>query len=151
MKLVHVQWRRRSLCTKSRCFGTWQLAKAHVISIIDDDPSVREATQSLVRSLGYSVQAFSSAEEYLHSDRVRDSSCVITDLHMPGMSGADLQEHLIAEGHEIPVIFVTAYFEERVRARVMDAGAFGFLRKPFSDESLIECLDKALHGRPAKQ
>ncbi len=127
------------------------MAKAHVISIIDDDPSVREATQSLVRSLGYSAQAFSSAEEYLHSDRVRDSSCVITDLHMPGMSGADLQEHLIAEGHEIPVIFVTAYFEERVRARVMDAGAFGFLRKPFSDESLIECLDKALHGRPAKQ
>ncbi len=127
------------------------MAKAHVISIIDDDPSVREATQSLVRSLGYSAQAFSSAEEYLQSGRVGDSSCVITDLHMPGMSGADLQDRLIAEGYRIPVIFVTAYFEERVRARVMDAGAFGFLRKPFSDESLIECLDKALHAGSTRQ
>jgi FixJ family two-component response regulator len=127
------------------------LAKTHVISIIDDDPSVREATQSLVRSLGYSAQVFSSAEEYLQSDRVSASSCVITDLHMPGMSGADLQDRLIAEGCKIPVIFVTAYFEERVRARVMEAGAFGFLRKPFSDESLIECLDKALNGGTARQ
>lgn len=127
------------------------MAKTHVISIIDDDPSVREATQSLVRSLGYSAQAFSSAEEYLESDRVGDSACVITDLHMPGMSGVDLQDRLIAEGYRIPVIFVTAYFEERVRARVMDAGAFGFLRKPFSDESLIECLDKALHAGSTRQ
>lgn len=127
------------------------MAKTHVISIIDDDPSVREATQSLVRSLGYSAQAFSSAEEYLESDRVGNSACVITDLHMPGMSGVDLQDRLIAEGYRIPVIFVTAYFEERVRARVMDAGAFGFLRKPFSDESLIECLDKALHAGSTRQ
>ena len=127
------------------------MAKTHVISIIDDDPSVRDATQSLVRSLGYSAQAFSSAEEYLQSDRIRDSSCVITDLHMPGMSGAELQDRLIAEGHRIPVIFMTAYFEEGIRARVMDAGAFGFLRKPFNDESLIECLDKALNVRPTRQ
>lgn len=127
------------------------MAKTHVISIIDDDPSVREATQSLIRSLGYSAQAFSSAEEYLQSDRLRDSSCVITDLHMPGMSGVDLQDRLIAEGHKIPVIFVTAYFEEGVRARVMDAGACGFLRKPFSDKSLIECLDKALNAHSTRQ
>jgi FixJ family two-component response regulator len=120
------------------------LAKLRVISIIDDDPSVREATKSLVRSLGYSAEVFSSAEEYLESDRMRNSSCLITDLHMPGMSGADLQDHLIAEGLRIPIIFVTAYFEEGVRARVMDAGAYGFLRKPFADENLIECLDKAL-------
>lgn len=115
-----------------------------MISIIDDDPSVREATKSLVRSLGYSAEVFASAEEYLESDRMRDSSCLITDLHMPGMSGAELQDHLIAEGHRIPIIFVTAYFEEGVRSRVMDAGAYGFLRKPFADENLIECLDKAL-------
>lgn len=122
-----------------------------MISIIDDDPSVREATRSLVRSLGYSAQAFSSAEEYLQSERVSDSACVITDLHMPGMSGADLQDRLIAEGHRIPMIFVTAYFEERARDRVMDAGAFGFLRKPFSDESLIECLDRALGAGATRQ
>jgi FixJ family two-component response regulator len=127
------------------------LANKHVISIIDDDPSVREATQSLVRSLGYTAQAFSSAEEYLRSERARDTACVITDLHMPGMSGAELQDRLIADGHRVPMIFVTAYFEERARDRAMDAGAFGFLRKPFSDESLIECLDKALNAPSAGQ
>jgi FixJ family two-component response regulator len=127
------------------------LATRPVISIIDDDPSVREATRSLVRSLGYQAQAFSSAEEYLQSDRAENSSCLITDLHMPGMSGADLQDRLIAEGRQIPMIFMTAYYEERVRDQVMDAGAFGFLRKPFDDESLIACLDKALNGGSPKQ
>jgi FixJ family two-component response regulator len=128
-----------------------ELAKSHVISIIDDDPSVREATQSLIRSLGYDAQVFASAEEYLQSERVSDSSCLITDLHMPGMSGTDLQDRLIADGYEIPIIFVTAYYEDRIRDRVMDAGAFGFLRKPFNDESLIACLDKALNASSTKQ
>lgn len=123
----------------------------YVISIIDDDPSVREATQSLIRSLGYDAQVFASAEEYLQSDRVNDSSCLITDLHMPGMSGTDLQDRLIADGYEIPIIFVTAYYEDRVRDRVMDAGAFGFLRKPFNDESLIACLDRALNASSTRQ
>ena len=127
------------------------MATRPVISIIDDDPSVREATRSLIRSLGYQAQAFSSAEEYLQSDHLENSSCLITDLHMPGMSGADLQDRLIAEGRRIPMIFMTAYFEERVRDQVMDAGAFGFLRKPFDDESLIACLDKALNGTPPRQ
>ena len=127
------------------------MAKSHVISIIDDDPSVREATQSLIRSLGYDAQVFASAEEYLQSERVSDSSCLITDLHMPGMSGTDLQDRLIADGYQIPIIFVTAYYEDRTRDRVMDAGAFGFLRKPFNDESLIACLDKALNASSTKQ
>jgi len=126
------------------------LAK-HVISIIDDDESVREATKSLVRSLGYKAAVYASAEEYLQSDRTGDSSCLITDLHMPGMSGADLQDRLIADGRQIPMIFVTAYYEEKVRDRVLDAGAYGFLRKPFNDESLIECLDKALSSSSSKQ
>ena len=127
------------------------MAKSHVISIIDDDPSVREATQSLIRSLGYDAEVFASAEEYLQSDSLNDSSCLITDLHMPGMSGTDLQDRLIADGHEIPIIFVTAYYEDRIRDRVMDAGAFGFLRKPFNDESLIACLDKALSTSSTRQ
>ncbi|HVU42768.1 MAG: response regulator [Xanthobacteraceae bacterium] len=122
-----------------------------MISIIDDDPSVREATQSLIRSLGYDAQVFASAEEYLQSERLSDSSCLITDLHMPGMSGTDLQDRLIADGYQIPIIFVTAYYEDRTRDRVMDAGAFGFLRKPFNDESLIECLDKALNAGSTRQ
>ena len=120
------------------------MAKVPVISIVDDDESVREAMKGLIRSLGYNATTFASAEEYLRSDR--DSSCLITDLHMPGMSGADLHDQLIADGHRIPIIFMTAYSEEKVRARVLDAGAFGFLRKPFDDEQLIECLDKALKG-----
>jgi FixJ family two-component response regulator len=131
--------------------GTLALVKSHLISIIDDDPSVRLATQSLVRSLGYTAEVFSSAEAYLQSGRVGDSSCVITDLHMPGMSGTDLQDRLIADGYQIPIIFVTAYFEERTLAGVMDVGAVGFLRKPFADERLIECLDRALGAGSSKQ
>jgi FixJ family two-component response regulator len=125
-----------------------ELAKAHVIAIIDDDPSAREATQTLVRSLGYKAQVFSSAEEYLQSERGRHSSCVITDLHMPGMSGIDLQDRLIADGRRVPIIFVTAYFEEQVQIQAIEAGAFGFLRKPFDDKSFVECLDKALNHWP---
>jgi FixJ family two-component response regulator len=128
-----------------------ELAKSLVISIIDDDPSVREATQSLIRSLGYDAQAFASAEEYLKSERLTDSSCLITDLHMPGMSGTDLQDRLIADGYQIPIIFITAYYEDRIRDQVMDAGAFGFLRKPFNDESLIACLDRALNANSTRQ
>jgi FixJ family two-component response regulator len=124
-----------------------------VISIIDDDASVREATATLVRSLGYGTAVFASAEEFLRSGRVWESSCLITDLNMPGMNGADLQDRLIANGHQTPVIFMTAYSEDKIRERVLDAGAFGFLRKPFNDESLIECLDRALqesNGQEAK-
>jgi FixJ family two-component response regulator len=115
-----------------------------MISIVEDDASVREATKGLVRSLGYSAATFASAEEYLRSERVRDTACLITDVQMPGMSGIDLQDRLIADGRRTPIIFVTAYPEERIRARALRAGAVGFLSKPFTDESLIECLDRAL-------
>lgn len=122
------------------------MAKLRVISIIDDDESVRQATARLVRSLGYRADVFASAEEYLQSGRVRESSCLIADLHMPGMSGADLQDRLRAEGHRIPIVFMTAYFEEKTRARVLQAGAFGFLRKPFDNAALIEHLETALQA-----
>ena len=127
------------------------MAKTNVIAIIDDDASAREATQRLVRSLGHKTQVFSSAEEYLQSEHGRHSCCLITDLHMPGMSGLDLQDRLIADGCRVPIIFVTAYFEEQVEAQAMSAGAFGFLRKPFDDESFVACLDKALNRGGAKQ
>lgn len=117
-----------------------------MISIVDDDESVREATKGLVRSLGYATATFSSAEEYLRSDRVRDTSCLITDVQMPGMTGVELQDRLIASGKRTPVIFVTAFPEDNIRARVLEAGAFGYLSKPFNDECLIECLDEALKG-----
>jgi FixJ family two-component response regulator len=126
------------------------LPKAPVISIVDDDESVREATEFLVRSLGYSAATYASAEEYLQSGRVDNSSCLITDLRMPGMSGADLQDALIADGHQTPVIFISASLDEQVRSRVLDAGAYGFLHKPFKEQSLIDCLHRALNGETAE-
>src|SRR5262245_887825 len=115
-----------------------------MISIVDDDESVREATKGLVRSLGYSAATFGSAEEFLRSDRLHDTSCLITDVQMPGLSGLELQSHLIAAGHPMPMIFVTAFPEAHVRTQALEAGAYGFLSKPFDEENLIACLDRAL-------
>ena len=96
--------------------------------------------------MGYAAETFASAEEYLRSNCAADTACLISDIQMPGMNGADLQDRLIADGHRTPIIFVTAFPDQGIRARVLKAGAFGFLTKPFSDESLIECLDRALVG-----
>ena len=117
-----------------------------MISIIDDDEAVREATKGLVRSLGYSAATFSSAEEYLRSDRVKETACLITDVQMPGMNGVELQERLIADGRGTKVIFMTGFSEEKTRARALKAGAVGFLKKPFDDACLIQCLHRALEG-----
>jgi FixJ family two-component response regulator len=115
-----------------------------LISIVDDDESIRESTRGLVRSLGYQAETFASAEEFLGSDRVSDTSCLITDVQMPGLNGIDLQRGLIDRGVEIPTIFITAFPEEGTRLRAMKAGAVGYLGKPFSEESLLKCLDIAL-------
>ena len=114
-----------------------------MIAIVDDDEALREAMRSLVRSLGYGVSTFGSAEEFLKSEQVSDISCLITDLQMPGLSGLDLQERLIARGHRFPIIFLTAYPDEDVRIRAMKAGAIGFLSKPCRDEHLLGYLNKA--------
>ena len=126
--------------------GLVNLAEVPLISIVDDDVFVRESTSGLVRSMGYAAETFASAEEYLRSNRATDTACLITDIQMPDMDGADLQDRLIAEGLHTPIIFVTAFPDEGIRARVLKAGAYGLLTKPFSDESLIECLDRALLG-----
>ena len=118
-----------------------------MISIVDDDESVRDATKGLVRSLGYVAATFASGEEFLNSDRVNDTSCLISDVQMPGLDGLELQSRLTAMGRRIPIIFVTAFPREQVRARALKAGAAGFLSKPYSDESLIVCLDRALADR----
>jgi FixJ family two-component response regulator len=114
------------------------------ISIVDDNEAVREATKGLVRSLGYDASAFSSAGEFLASGHVHDTSCLITDLHMPELSGTDLQSRLIADGHRMPIIFITAYPEDSARERAMKAGAIAFIGKPFSEDRLIGCLERAL-------
>src|SRR5215510_13377872 len=108
------------------------LKKAPVISIVDDDASFRRATGRLVESLGYEVEKFGSAEEFLKSGRVDDTACLISDVQMPGMSGIDLQNRLLAQGYRLPIIFVTAYPESNVRAQALASGALGFLNKPFN-------------------
>jgi FixJ family two-component response regulator len=124
------------------------VCKLQVISVIDDDASVRTATDNLLRSIGYAVRTFVSAEEFLGSTRLNDISCVIADVQMPGMSGVDLQARLLTQGYRVPFIFMTAFPEETIRARALKAGAICFLTKPFDRLTLIGCLDAALerHG-----
>jgi FixJ family two-component response regulator len=118
-----------------------------MISIVDDDESVREATKGLVRSLGYGAATFASAEEFLQSNAINETECVISDVQMPGLSGVELQSQLIAQGNPTPIIFVTASPEERTRARALKAGAIGVLSKLFNEERLIEYLYTALAVR----
>jgi FixJ family two-component response regulator len=118
-----------------------------IISIVDDDASTRTAIARLLTSLKFSAHAFASAREFLLSPRLRDTSCLIADVEMPGMSGIDLQEYLIAHGYNTPMIFITAFPEDRIRERVMTAGAVDFLSKPFEELRLLECLDRALARR----
>lgn len=119
-----------------------------VISIIDDDASVRAAVERLLTSMGFAVHAFASANEFLGSPRLKDTFCIVADMEMPGMSGLELQDHLIAHGPNIPVIFVTAFPEDRIRERAMKGGAVCFLSKPFDEATLLECVERTLkrHG-----
>jgi FixJ family two-component response regulator len=121
----------------------WKMSQV-LIAIVDDDEPVRDAIRTLVRSAGYHASTFGSAHEYLKSEQVHDTSCLVTDVQMPGMSGIDLQDRLIARGHRIPIIFITGYPDDNVRARAMKAGAVCFLIKPFSPDHFIGCIDKAL-------
>ncbi len=118
-----------------------------MIAIVDDDDSFRRATMSFVRSLGYAVLQFASAEAFLKSDQLHDADCLISDVQMPGMNGVELQGKLNDQGHRLPIIFVTAFPEMKARARALAAGAICFLGKPFNDEVLITCLNEALGAR----
>src|SRR5262249_57225787 len=115
-----------------------------VISIVDDDASGRRATARLLRLAGFSAYAFASAKEFLSSPRLNDTSCLISDVQMPGMSGVELQEYLIAHGHRTPMVFVTAFPEEQIRQQAMNGGAICFLSKPFDEARLLECVERAL-------
>ena len=116
------------------------------ISIIDDDASVRAATNNLLRSHGYTVHTFASAEEFLRSAHLNDTSCVIADVQMPVMSGPDLLTLMRAQGHRVPFIFITAFPDDSIRARALNAGAICFLAKPFAGPTLIKWLNSALQG-----
>jgi FixJ family two-component response regulator len=122
------------------------LSIASVISVIDDDASVRAATNNLLSSHGYPVHTFASAEEFLESAHLDDLSCVIADVQMAAMSGLDLLTHMRTRGYNAPFIFITAFPDENIRARALKAGAICFLAKPFAGPALINCIETALIG-----
>jgi len=115
-----------------------------LVSVVDDDESVRESLPDLLREFGYAVRAFSSAEDFLTSDCVDQTKCLILDMAMPGMTGPDLQQELRIRRKEIPIVFITAQRDETVRARVLEQGAVECLLKPFSDTALRDAVNAAL-------
>jgi FixJ family two-component response regulator len=115
-----------------------------VISIIDDDESMRLATESLIKTLGFSAYSFPSAEAFLLSPRLNDSDCIISDVQMPAMGGLELQQALKARGLPTPLIFITAYPRESVERRARAEGAVCYLQKPFEVQDLIKCIERAL-------
>ena len=120
----------------------------NLISVIDDDESVRRTTKLLIESSGYQAAVFESAENLLSSGQLEDTSCLIIDVQMPGMNGLQLQSHLAAAGSRVPIIFITAYDDKESRRRAMQAGAVAFLAKPFSDQELFQTVRSALrHGK----
>jgi FixJ family two-component response regulator len=113
--------------------------------VVDDDESVRESLPDLLREFGFAARAFSSAEEFLSSGCLDETSCLLLDIAMPGMTGPELQQDLKRRGREIPIIFITGRTDDTVRARVLKQGAAGFLLKPFSDSDLLAAIKVALH------
>jgi FixJ family two-component response regulator len=118
-----------------------------LIACVDDDVSAREALEGLLKAFGFNPELFASAEEFLQSGRLESTSCLITDVHLRGMSGLRLQSRLAASGSRIPVIVITAFPKERVRERALSAGAVCFLDKPFNTEDLLTCIRSALDRR----
>jgi len=115
-----------------------------LVSVVDDDESVRESLPDLLREFGFSVRAFSSAEEFLASDCIDQTKCLILDIGMPGMTGPELQQHLKQQGQKIPIVFITAQRDEIVRSKVLGQGATECLFKPFSETALSDAVNAAL-------
>ena len=118
----------------------------NLISVVDDDESIRRTTTFLIESFGFRAAAFESAESFLKSVHLHDTSCLIVDVQMPGMNGLQLQSELAAAGFDIPIIFITAYDNKVSRQQAMQAGAVAFLGKPFNDEELLQAIRLALRG-----
>jgi FixJ family two-component response regulator len=121
---------------------------APVIAVIDDDASVRRAVQRLLQAAGWTVETFATARAFLEAGERARPACLVLDVHLPGMSGLQLQEHLAAAGAALPIVFITAYDDEATRARVQRAGAVAYLRKPFEQGTLLEAVSRAI-GRDA--
>ncbi len=117
-----------------------------LVSIVDDDVSVRESLPDLLRQFGFAVEAFATAESFLASDVVSTTNCLLLDIAMPGMSGSDLQEELFRRRYEIPIVFITGHGDRTMYPRLLARGAVACLSKPFSEEALLDALDAALLG-----
>src|SRR5262245_58077116 len=121
------------------------MSNLSLISVVDDDASVRESLQCLIRSFGFAVEAFASAEEFLKSDHLPNTRCMILDVRIPGMNGLELQRRLAASHREIPVIFITAHGGETARSQALKNGAVDYLLKPFREEALLQAIHAALN------
>lgn len=139
-------WDRGSCVTTTPFPESARVPYEPLISVVEDDASLREAMVGLVESLGYRAHAYACAEDFLTA-LVEPSDCVITDIQMPGLSGIDLKEELLRQGQTVPVIMITARTEAALQARARHSGAACLLAKPFSAEALIECLNRALAGQ----
>src|SRR5215475_8112429 len=120
----------------------------HIISVVDDDASTRRSTTLLIESLGFQAAGFESADSFLKSTQLQESSCLVIDVRMPGMDGLQLQSYLAAAGYKIPIIFITAYDDTESRRQAMQAGAVAFLEKPFTSDILLETVRSALPVQP---
>jgi FixJ family two-component response regulator len=123
------------------------VAQKPIVACVEDDVSAREALESLLKAFGFVPEVFSSAEQFLQSDRLDGTSCLITDVHLGGISGIQLQSRLAELGLRIPVIVITAFPDNLIRERALSAGAVGFLNKPFNTEGLLTCIRSALDRR----
>src|SRR5713101_3392161 len=128
------------------------MMKKQLVSIVEDDRYFRESMRRLMRSLGYSVEAFPSAADFLASSLLAETACLIADIHMPAMTGIELYRHVIEAGYAIPTILVTAYPDDVDRARALNHGVVCYLRKPVDQQHLIRCLRAALEsGEPGEE
>lgn len=147
-------WRRRRPASagfaapEQGSYGQTHGKTERLIAIVDNDEGICRTLSSLLRSHGYAVATFPTAEQYLRSEVVDETECLILDVNMPGMSGLDLQSQLIADGHTMPIIFVTALSDDEMRARAAENGASGWLIKPFRQEALIDLIERALSVLP---
>jgi FixJ family two-component response regulator len=123
------------------------MPKLPLISVVDDDDSVRESLSGLIRSVGFGVMVFASAEEFLKSNHLSHTNCLILDVRMPGMNGLELQHRLAASHSSIPVIFITAHGDEEARVRAINGGPIEYLLKPFSEDALLKAIDTALKSK----
>lgn len=129
--------------------GQRRAAERLLVTVVDDDESVRESLPDLLGEFGFAARAFPSPEEFLSSDSVGQTKCLILDIAMPGMSGPDLQQELKRRGQEIPIVFITASTDKSIRPRLLEEGAIECLFKPFSDTALLEAINAALHPSKA--